>query len=85
MKFSVMVFMPVVLLGLLSYEYVIPDLTRQAFDERKAKVSSDFNQTPKMIEIEKLDSGGYVMISEDLSLTFNADGDVIVRNEYSDE
>ena len=85
MKFSVMVFMPVVLLGLLSYEYVIPDLTRQAFDERKAKVSSDFNQTPKMIEIEKLDSGDYVMISEDLSLTFNADGDVSVRNEYSDE
>ena len=84
-KFSVIVFMPVVLLALLSYEYIVPDLTRNAFDERKAKVSLDFNQTPKMIEIEKLESGGYVMISEDLSLTFDADGKVNIKNEYSNE
>jgi hypothetical protein len=84
-KFSAIVFIPVVLLALLSYEYIVPDLTRNAFDERKAKVSLDFNQTPKMIEIEKLESGGYVMISEDLSLTFDADGKVNIKNEYSNE
>ena len=84
-KFSAIVFIPVVLLALLSYEYIVPDLTRNAFDERKAKVSLDFNQTPKMIEIEKLESGGYVMISEDLSLTFDTDGKVNIKNEYSNE
>jgi len=84
-KFSEIVFIPVVLLALLSYEYIVPDLTRNAFDERKAKVSLDFNQTPKMIEIEKLESGGYVMISEDLSLTFDTDGKVNIKNEYSNE
>ena len=49
-----MVFMPVVIIRLISYEYIVPDLTRQAFDNRKVKVSADLNQSPKMIEIEKL-------------------------------
>ena len=84
-KFSVMVFMPIVILGLLSYEYVVPDLTRHAFDERKAKVSSESNQAPTMIEIEKLESGGYIIISEDLSLSFDSTGNVVIKNEYSDE
>jgi len=84
-KFSVMVFMPIVILGLLSYEYVVPDLTRHAFDERKTKVSSESNQAPTMIEIEKLESGGYIIISEDLSLSFDSTGNVVIKNEYSDE
>tara|TARA_S200000501_G_scaffold96951_1_gene90243 strand:- start:16169 stop:17071 length:903 start_codon:yes stop_codon:yes gene_type:complete len=84
-KFSVMVFMPIVILGLLSYEYVVPDLTRHAFDERKAKVSSESTQAPTMIEIEKLESGGYIIISEDLSLSFDSTGNVVIKNEYSDE
>mgnify|MGYP001450738839 FL=1 len=85
MKFSVMVFTPIVVLGLLSYEYVVPDLTRHAFDERKAKVSSESNKVPTMIEIEKIESGGYVIISEDLSLSFDSDGNVDIKNEYSDD
>ena len=84
-KFSVMVFKPIVILGLLSYEYVVPDLTRHAFDERKAKVSSELTQAPTMIEIEKLESGGYIIISEDLSLSFDSTGNVVIKNEYSDE
>ena len=84
-KYSIMVFMPIVILGLLSYEYVVPDLTRHAFDERKAKVSSESNQAPTMIEIEKLESGGYIIISEDLSLSFDSTGNVDIKNEYSDE
>ena len=84
-KFSVMVFMPVVIIGLLSYEYVVPDLTRQAFEERKNKVSADSSELPKMIEIKKIESGDYVMISEDISLSFNVTGDVEVKNEFSDQ
>tara|TARA_B100001989_G_scaffold139413_1_gene98964 strand:- start:1350 stop:2252 length:903 start_codon:yes stop_codon:yes gene_type:complete len=84
-KFSVMVFMPVVIIGLLSYEYVVPDLTRQAFEERKNKVSADSSELPKMIEIKKIESGDYVMISEDISLSFNVNGDVEVKNEFSDQ
>tara|TARA_B100000214_G_scaffold232441_1_gene169603 strand:- start:452 stop:1354 length:903 start_codon:yes stop_codon:yes gene_type:complete len=84
-KFSVMVFMPVVIIGLLSYEYVVPDLTRQAFEERKNKVSADSSELPKMIEIKKIESGDYVMISEDISLSFNINGDVEVKNEFSDQ
>ena len=84
-KFSVMVFMPVVIIGLLSYEYVVPDLTRQAFEERKNKVSADSSELPKMIEIKKIESGDYVMISEDISLSFNVYGDVEVKNEFSDQ
>ena len=84
-KYSIMVFMPIVILGLLSYEYVVPDLTRHAFEERKAKVSSKSNQAPTMIEIEKLESGGYIIISEDLSLSFDSTGNVDIKNEYSDE
>ena len=49
-----MVFTPIVLLALISYEYIVPDLTREAFDNRKVKVSSDLNKVPKMIEIENL-------------------------------
>jgi len=84
-KYSIMVFMPIVILGLLSYEYVVPDLTRNAFDDRKAKVSSESNQAPTMIEIEKLESGGYIIISEDLSLSFDSTGNVDIKNEYSNE
>ena len=84
-KFSIMVFMPVVIIGLLSYEYVVPDLTRQAFEERKNKVSADSSELPKMIEIKKIESGDYVMISEDISLSFNVNGDVEVKNEFSDQ
>ena len=84
-KYSIMVFMPIVILGLLSYEYVVPDLTRHASDERKAKVSSESNQAPTMIEIEKLESGGYIIISEDLSLSFDSTGNIDIKNEYSDE
>ncbi len=84
-KFSIMVFMPVVIIGLLSYEYVVPDLTRQAFEERKNKVSADSSELPKMIEIKKIESGDYVMISEDISLSFNVPGDVEVKNEFSDQ
>lgn len=84
-KFSIMVFMPVVIIGLLSYEYVVPDLTRQAFEERKNKVSADSSELPKMIEIKKIESGDYVMISEDISLSFNVTGDVEVKNEFSDQ
>ena len=80
-----MVFMPVVIIGLLSYEYVVPDLTRQAFEERKNKVSADSSELPKMIEIKKIESGDYVMISEDISLSFNVTGDVEVKNEFSDQ
>ena len=80
-----MVFTPVVLLALISYEYIVPDLTREAFDNRKVKVSSDLTKAPKMIEIEKLDSGGYAIISEDLSLSFDSTGNVDIKNEKSDE
>ena len=38
-----------------------------------------------MIEIEKLESGGYIIISEDLSLSFDSTGNVVIKNEYSDE
>ena len=34
-----------------------------------------------MIEIEKLDSGGYIIISEDLSLSFDSSGNVDIKNE----
>ena len=84
-KFSIMVFMPVVIIGIISYEYVVPDLTRQAFEERKNKVSADSSELPKMIEIKKIESGDYVMISEDISLSFNFTGDVEVKNEFSDQ
>ena len=84
-KFAIMVFTPVVLLALISYEYIVPDLTREAFDNRKVKVSSYLNKAPKMIEIEKLDSGGYAIISEDLSLSFDSTGNVDIKNEKSDE
>ena len=44
--------MPLVIINLASYEYLVPDLTKAAFAERKAKVNQIIKEEPKMVDKE---------------------------------
>tara|TARA_B100001989_G_scaffold19644_1_gene12048 strand:- start:2530 stop:3432 length:903 start_codon:yes stop_codon:yes gene_type:complete len=83
-KYALMIFLPIVFLNLASYEFVIPKLTEYAEDFRKSKVSSaDVNQ-PVIIEIEKINDSNFVMVSEQLALSFNVGGSLEIKNQYSE-
>ena len=38
--------MPLALINFSTFEFLVPDLTKDAFEFRKSKVSADFNQPP---------------------------------------
>ena len=83
-KYALIIFLPIVFLNLASYEFVIPKLTKYAEDFRKSKVSSaDVNQ-PVIIEIEKINDSNFVMVSEQLALSFNVEGSLEIKNQYSE-
>jgi hypothetical protein len=83
-KYALIIFLPIIFLNLASYELVIPKLTKYAEDFRKSKVSSaDVNQ-PVIIEIEKINDNDFVMISEQLALSFNVEGSLEIKNLYSE-
>ena len=82
-KYALMIFSPVVLLSLVSYEFVVPDLTTTAEDFRKSKVSSIENKQPVIIEIEKINDNNFVIVSEQLSLSFDVEGSLEIKNQYS--
>ena len=84
-KYALMIFTPVVLISMASYEFIVPELTNKAQDFRKSKVSSSFKDQPMIIEIKKLDDSNFVMVSEDLSLTFNIEGELSIKDKYSGE
>ena len=84
-KYALMIFTPVVLISMASYEFIVPELTNKAQDFRKSKVSSSFEDQPMIIEIKKLDDSNFVMASEDLSLTFNIEGELSIKDQYSGE
>ena len=84
-KYALMIFTPVVLISMASYEFIVPELTNKAQDFRKSKVSSSFEDQPMIIEIKKLDDSNFVMVSEDLSLTFNIEGELSIKDQYSGE
>ena len=84
-KYALMIFTPVVLISMASYEFIVPELTNKAQDFRKSKVSSSFKDQPMIIEIKKLDDSNFVMVSEDLSLTFNIEGELSIKDQYSGE
>ena len=84
-KYALMIFTPVVLISMASYEFIVPELTNKAQDFRKSKVSSSFKDQPMIIEIKKLDDSNFVMASEDLSLTFNIEGELSIKDQYSGE
>ena len=81
-KYALMIFLPVILLSLVSYEFVIPELTKKAEDFRKSKVISSGSNQPVIIEIEKIDDGNFVMVSEQLAISFNDEGSLELKDQY---
>ena len=82
-KYALMIFLPVILLSLASHEFVIPELTKKAEDFRKSKVISSGSNQPVIIEIEKIDDGNFVMVSEQLAISFNDEGSLELKDQYS--
>ena len=82
-KYALMIFLPVILLSLASHEFVIPELTKKAEDFRKSKVASSGSNQPVIIEIEKIDDGNFVMVSEQLAISFNDEGSLELKDQYS--
>ena len=74
-NFALLAFLPIVMINLASYEYLVPDLTKSAFAERKAKVNQIIKDEPKMVEIRKVEDT-YQIISEDISVNFTRTGDI---------
>ena len=73
--FALLAFLPIVMINLASYEYLVPDMTKSAFAERKAKVNQIIKDEPKMVEIRKVEDN-YQIISEDISVNFTRAGDI---------
>ena len=84
-KYALMIFAPVIFFSMASYEYVIPELTKNAEDFRKSKVSSSYDNQPVIIEIERIKDNSFVMVSEELSLSFNGEGNLSITDQYSGE
>ncbi len=82
-KYALIIFLPVILLSLASHEFVIPELTKKAEDFRKSKVISSGSNQPVIIEIEKIDDGNFVMVSEQLAISFNDEGSLELKDQYS--
>ena len=82
-KYALMIFLPVILLSLASHEFVIPELTKKAEDFRKSKVASSGSNQPVIIEIEKIDDGNFIMVSEQLAISFNDEGSLELKDQYS--
>ena len=74
-KYALIIFPHIILLSLASHEFVIPELTKKAEDFRKSKVTSSGSNQPVMI-IEKIDDGNFVMVSEQLAISFNDEGEL---------
>lgn len=74
-NFALLAFLPIVMINLASYEYLVPDMTKSAFSERKAKVNQIIKDEPKMVEIRKVEDT-YQIISEDISVNFTRAGDI---------
>ncbi len=81
---SALVFAPIAVTNILAYEYIVPELTRQAEADRKILLSSKPQEEPVMIEIRRLENNEYLMVSEDTSVTFNDVGELAVKDEFSD-
>lgn len=81
-KYALIIFLPVILLSLASHEFVIPELTKKAEDFRKSKVISSGSNQPVIIEIEKIDDGNFVMVSEQLAISFNDEGSLELKDQY---
>ena len=82
---ALMIFAPVILISMASYEFVIPELTKSAEEVRKSKVSSSYENQPVIIQIEKIEDSSFVMVSEELSLSFDKKGNLSIKDEYSGE
>jgi hypothetical protein len=81
---SALVFAPIAVTNILAYEYLVPELTREAEADRKILLSSKPQEEPVMIEIRRLENNEYLMVSEDTSVTFNDVGELAVKDEFSD-
>ena len=84
-KYAFMIFTPVVLLSMASYEFVVPELTKYAAEIRKSKVSSSVDNQPRIIEIQERGDTGFTLVSEDLSLSFDKTGELEIKDQYSGE
>ncbi|OUW80908.1 MAG: hypothetical protein CBD79_00320 [Gammaproteobacteria bacterium TMED219] len=82
-NFALLAFLPIVIINLASYEYLVPDLTKSAFVERKAKVNQIMKEEPKMVEIRKVENA-YQIISEDISVNFSRTGDIELITENAE-
>lgn len=82
-NFAVLVFMPVVIINLASYEFLVPDITKSAFAERKVKVNQVIKDEPKMVEIRRSENA-YQIISEDVAVRFTTDGQIQLISENSE-
>ena len=82
-NFALLAFMPIVIINLASYEYLVPDLTKAAFAERKAKVNQIIKEEPKMVEIRKVEDT-YQIISEDMSVSFTTAGNIKLITENTE-
>jgi len=84
-KYAFMIFAPVVILSMASYEFFVPELTKNAAELRKSKVSSTSDNQPVIIEIQPNGEEGFILVSEDLSLSFNKQGQLEIKDQYSGE
>ena len=82
-NFAVLVFMPVVIINLASNEFLVPDITKSAFAERKVKVNQVIKDEPKMVEIRRSENA-YQIISEDVAVRFTTDGQIQLISENSE-
>ena len=84
-KYAFMIFAPVVILSMASYEFFVPELTKNAAELRKSKVSSTSDNQPVIIEIQPNGEEGFILVSEDLSLSFDKQGQLEIKDQYSGE
>ena len=81
LTFAFLAFLPIASLNLLSFEFIVPDLTINSFEERKQKINQSSKQKPQMIEIQSQENSGYSIIYQDGAVTFSGEGDVLITED----
>ena len=73
---ALLLFFPLALINFSTFEFLVPDLTKDAFEFRKSKVESSSKEPPIVIEIKGDIQNGFQIVSEKVHVKFGADGSV---------
>ena len=73
---ALLLFFPLALINFSTFEFLVPDLTKDAFEFRKSKVESSSKEPPTVIEIKGDIQNGFQIISEKVHVKFSTDGSV---------